>query len=471
MRHTISPSTAMKTATARANTMSYRLLIALPSAVAAVGGYSAEPAPLRKTIPTMAIRRMTTPPATIASEAGRFLGLVDMTPRLRRRDRDPRGPGTGAAGQGTRTADPPKASRWHHSAGSLERAVRPWRRAPRCLRPAPPRGRAGRRRVRRVARAAGRRARPWPHPAGPPDAGDARARLAVRAARRRGAPRGRARLAGDRHPGGPAPSRSADPGPSERGVPRRPRRDRGRAAVRDRALRHDAVLGPHGPAPAAPPRGRSAAGPGRAGDAAAPGGEPVGPQALAPARPPLDADRRARASGRRLDDVHARHLGQPLLATVRPGARERGRPPAGARGVPRLGAHVLVAGGRGRSRTAPPRPPGAGPVRAPPNAPQLVPGDGDPLRLDPALPALRLPRGAVRHPAAGRSTACRRDHVAGRRRGVHPRRARDRGGLDAPRRARRAGRGPAGGCAAGADPGAGRPARRGSNQRGFGTGD
>src|SRR5689334_502605 len=32
----------------------------------------------------MTIRRTTTPPATMASEAGRFLGLVDMAPRLGR---------------------------------------------------------------------------------------------------------------------------------------------------------------------------------------------------------------------------------------------------------------------------------------------------------------------------------------------------------------------------------------------------
>src|SRR6185295_7476192 len=64
----------------------------------------------------MAIRRTTTPPATMASEAGRFLGLVDMAPRLRRRDRDP-----GAWDGGRRAVHangrPLQASRWHHSAG------------------------------------------------------------------------------------------------------------------------------------------------------------------------------------------------------------------------------------------------------------------------------------------------------------------------------------------------------------------
>ena len=49
-------------------------------------------------------------------------------------------------------------------------------------------------------------------------------------------------------PGQRRPPRVARPAPAHGRVPRRAGRDRGRPAVRHRALRHGAVLGPHGPA-------------------------------------------------------------------------------------------------------------------------------------------------------------------------------------------------------------------------------
>ena len=60
------------------------------------------------------------------------------------------------------------------------------------------------------------------------------------------------------HPAQPGAARA------DRRVPGGPRRDRDRAAVGDRRLRHDPLLGPHGPAPAADPRRGAADRPRRA---------------------------------------------------------------------------------------------------------------------------------------------------------------------------------------------------------------
>src|SRR5215218_9367841 len=54
----------------------------------------------------IAIRRTTTPPATIASEAGRFLGVVDMTPQVSVGAGSPDARDRWQIGRGTRTADP-----------------------------------------------------------------------------------------------------------------------------------------------------------------------------------------------------------------------------------------------------------------------------------------------------------------------------------------------------------------------------
>src|ERR1044072_8647890 len=77
----------------------------------------------------MAIRRTTTPPATIASEAGGFLGLVDRTPRLRRRDRDP-GPGRGLRGSASERPTFEGQPLRIIARGFRTRAVPPWPGAP-----------------------------------------------------------------------------------------------------------------------------------------------------------------------------------------------------------------------------------------------------------------------------------------------------------------------------------------------------
>ena len=116
-----------------------------------------------------------------------------------------------------------------------------------------------------------------------------------------------------------------------------------------RALRHDAVLGPHGPArPADAGRG-PAHRPGRA----------RSPCSSASSRPstrrrwilPVLHSRvaaRPGLPGRRLGDLRGGHVGHPLLAAVRRGARGPARPRPRARAVP--GAARCCSGGR-RSRS------------------------------------------------------------------------------------------------------------------------
>ena len=87
-----------------------------------------------------------------------------------------------------------------------------------------------------------------------------------------------------------------------------------------------------------------------AGDAGAPRGLAPGPPAMAPADPPLAAAARPRPPRRRLAPLRRRHVGGPLLAALRSRAREPARPRPRARPVPRRGAALLVAGGRGSIR-------------------------------------------------------------------------------------------------------------------------
>ena len=123
-----------------------------------------------------------------------------------------------------------------------------------------------------------------------------------------------------------------------------------RAAVGDRALRHDALLGPHGPARPADAGRRAAAGPVRADHpAAAP--ELVGDApSLAPAGPPFAGRPVHGLPGHGLGDVRGDDVGGPLLAAVQRVARGPDRPRPRARPVPDRRAPVLVAGGRPRSR-------------------------------------------------------------------------------------------------------------------------
>ena len=96
-----------------------------------------------------------------------------------------------------------------------------------------------------------------PVPARPAEPRDARARVALRSGRGpRAAPGGRMGGSPSSRRVAQAAPRPARAGDANGGVPRRPCRDRGGAAVRDRALRHDAVLDPHGPAPPPDARGR-----------------------------------------------------------------------------------------------------------------------------------------------------------------------------------------------------------------------
>ena len=112
--------------------------------------------------------------------------------------------------------------------------------------------------------------------------------------------------------------------------------------------RYDTTLfsRPHGPAPAAHARRAAAPAVRRADHPPAPGVVARDPAALDPAGAPLAGRPAALVPGRRVGAVRRRHVGQPLLAAVRPRARERLDPPPGAPAVPDRGAAVLVAGRR-----------------------------------------------------------------------------------------------------------------------------
>ena len=190
-----------------------------------------------------------------------------------------------------------------------------------------------------------------------------------------------------------------------------------RAGLRDRALRHDAVLGPHGPAPAAD-AGRAAA------------------ARCSPARSRCCCGRRRRrpagagscrcstrgSSGSSRSRVVAwlavrgGHVGQPLLAAVRRRARERVAAPPRARAVPGRGAPVLVAGrGPGPVAVADATR-GQGPLRRSSRCPRTRSSRvAIYMATVAALPALRDDAAALGADAARGPADRRRDHVAGRR--------------------------------------------------------
>ena len=230
----------------------------------------------------------------------------------------------------------------------------------------------------------------WPH--GPPDAGDAADRLvlryrglAARPARRLGLP-GAGALGRSGASGQP---RAAQAGVVLAG---RPRRAAGGHAVGHRRLRHDAVHGPHGPAPAADDDRGTAAAAGGPGDAAAArcvtrGASGAGSCRCSTrgwcgssrnpsSRGPSSRWSCGRATSRGLFDAA---LEDPL------------HPCAGARAVPRVGAALLVAG-RGRGpRAAPAVAPDAHRVPDRGHALQLVPGPCHLLGDERAVYALRDP--------------------------------------------------------------------------------
>ena len=104
-----------------------------------------------------------------------------------------------------------------------------------------------------------------------------------------------------------------------------------RAPVRDRPLRHRAVLDPHGPARAADAGRGAAAGAGRA-DHPRPAAELVGdPPPLDPAGPPFAGRAVPRPPGHGLGHVRGDDVGGPLLAAVQRVARGPGDPRPRAR--------------------------------------------------------------------------------------------------------------------------------------------
>ena len=250
-------------------------------------------------------------------------------------------------------------------------------------RPAVPR-RAGRRgRPRRTCRRAdGHRRAPdclVVRPAAPGAAAGDAVRLPVG-----GAPRGRG---APREPGAPA---------AGGGVRRRDPRDRDRAGVRRRALRHHPVQRAHGPAHPADD-GRGAAARARCADhAAAAVRARRRPAALDPARAAQPRRSRPHVPGRGVGALRRGDVGEPLLAAVRRGARASAHPPGRAPDLPVGGAALLVAGGRGRPRAVAPAAPAADPLCLPPDAAEHVPGAGDLQRGRAAVRALRDAR-----PAAG----------------------------------------------------------------------
>ena len=177
------------------------------------------------------------------------------------------------------------------------------------------------------------------------------------------------------HPANPVPRRrsvdlrAGDAGP------------RLRAPVGHRALRHDAVLGPHGPAPPAGPGRGPAHRPGRA-DHAAPPGRVAGRRVAAGSC--RSCTRGSCACWPSRSWPGSLFAGvmwvEPLLAAVRRGARGPVRPHARARPVPGDRAAVLVAGRRRGPGAVADAPPGPGAVRVPADAPEHVPRRRHPRR-------------------------------------------------------------------------------------------
>ena len=214
-------------------------------------------------------------------------------------------------------------------------------------------------------------------------------------------------------------------------------RDRVRADVGDRALRHDPVLDPHAPAHPADARGRAAHRPRGAGDAD-PAGLLVRDEAsLGPTGPAFARGPIPRAPAGRVTGIRSRPLVGAFHAAVRRGARGSAAPQRRARAVPRERAPVLVAGRGPRSRAIPDVASSADRVPVHADDHEHVHGDGHPQRRRRPLSALR-----DRHPAVGAQStrgpeARRRVHVDRRRPHLHRGDPRGRGGLDRQRRARR----------------------------------
>ena len=238
--------------------------------------------------------------------------------------------------------------------------------------------------------------------------------------------------------GGPAgergpPREAGSAGPAGL-LPAGPRRHRDRPPVRHRAVRHDPVLAPHGPArdPDLPRRaGDRAVRPDHAGPACR---HAAGPSALGPARARLTGGQGDRPPARRVGPLHRRDVGNPLLAALRRHARERLAARPGARAVPGQ-LHALLDAGRG------PRPepvavglPGADPLPVRPDAAQLVPRGRHPLLRDDPVPALRDHGPPVGSFAAAGPAGGRRDHVGPGRRRIPARPAPAHRGVDALRR-------------------------------------
>ena len=343
-------------------------------------------------------------------------------------------------------------------------AREPRRRAPRALarQRRPPAVRACCRRGvdgRRDARPPRDRPGPWPHGPGAAGRREPAVRLVVR-------PAGLA--AGDaRAPvvgrGGPArePGASAPPDrPSPDGL-LAGRRVRGPVCrgLRARRLRHHAVLDAHDPAPpadagrAAPPAAR------RTDHPAPPGLDARGPAPLDPARAPLHGRPPAVVPGGVVDRVRGRHVGQPLLAAVRPRPREPVGAPPRARPVPRRGAAVLVAGHRSRPVAVEAQAVGPDPVHRPRDAPEHVPRPRDLHGLGAPVRALRDDQPDLGPHAARGPAGRRRDHVGRRGHRVHHDPDRDDLAVDARRGAQERRRGSAARGGAGGDPRARGPSR------------
>ncbi len=139
------------------------------------------------------------------------------------------------------------------------------------------------------------------------------------------------------------------------------------------AIRHHAVLGPHGPARPADARRGPAAGARRA-DHARPAGQLArDAPALAAAGAPFAGPPGPRAPGHGLDHVRGDDVGGPFLAAVRRVARGPARPRPRARAVPDRRAAVLVAGGGARSCAVADEPPGADRLPVHADDPEHVP--------------------------------------------------------------------------------------------------
>ena len=298
--------------------------------------------------------------------------------------------------------------------------------------PSPPhlrrRARVGGRRGARRCRPPRARVRAWRGPRRPADAA-ATSRSAGTSSRRDG----RLLLAAvawlplvasrDAAASGPPACRWRGPRPSSAGCPRSRSR-----SVRDRALRHDAVLPAHGPAPAAH-AGRGAADrPRCAGHAAAARGLAGGATAAAAAGAALVRGRGARPPGRRLADVQRSCSGS---ATSRRCSTPRSRTAASTTPSTRSTSWRRCCSG-GRSIGRGPGPPaawlpGAGAVPAAAAARELVPGHGDHCSptapLYPHYATLGTPYGIT---ALADQQTRRRDHVARGRHRVHRRDPRHR---------------------------------------------